>query len=95
MPYVNLPPCDYYAMASRVEARPRAALWPLRLRERMPEIWIPLREGDAPARLDLQAVLNRIYDAAGYALYIYQGEPEPPLGPDDSEWARQFLPLQA
>jgi hypothetical protein len=95
MPFVDLPACDYYAMASRVEERPRAALWPIRLRERLPEIRIPLREGDAPARLDLQQVLHRIYDAAGYGLYIYQGQPDPPLGAEDADWARQFLPAQA
>jgi hypothetical protein len=92
MPFADLPACDYYAMASRYEDRPRAALWPIRLRERLPEIRIPLRDGDTPARLDLQHVLHHIYDAAGYALYIYDHEPDPPLLPEDAAWAGQFVP---
>ena len=65
-----------------------------RLRERLPEIKIPLR-GEDVARLDLQEVLHRIYDAAGYAYYIYTGEPEPLLSAEDAAWARQFLPTAA
>jgi hypothetical protein len=92
MPFVNLAPCDYYAMASRVEKRWQADLWPIGLRERLPEIWIPLREADPPVRLDLQQTLHRLYDAAGYELYIYQTEPEPLLSPEDAAWAHQFIP---
>jgi hypothetical protein len=92
MPMNDLPECDYYALVSRAEERPRAGIWPLRLRDRLPTIPVPLRQGEPDARLDLQAVLHRIYDAAGYAVYIYAGEPEPPLTPEDAAWAQQFLP---
>src|SRR5262249_61806054 len=54
---------------------------------------LPICGGDADARLDLQEVLHRIYDAAGYAYYIYAGPPEPALSAPDAEWARQFLPV--
>ena len=40
---------------------------------------VPVRSPDADARLDLQAVLDRIYDDAGYADYIYEGTPRPKL----------------
>jgi hypothetical protein len=53
---------------------------------------VPLRHGEPEARLDLQEVLNRVYDAAGYRYYIYAEEPAPPLSPADVEWARQFVP---
>jgi hypothetical protein len=33
-------------------------------------------------------MLHHIYDAAGYAKYIYDGEPMPPLNPDDAAWAQ-------
>jgi hypothetical protein len=91
MPFQDLPPCDYYAMISRVEQRPMALVWPLRLRQRLPEIPIPLREGDPDLCLDLQLVLHRIYDAAGYGKFIYEGTPVPPLSPEDAAWAEGLL----
>jgi hypothetical protein len=91
LPLQNLPECDYYALISRAAERPRVGVWPVRLRDRLPEIPIPLRAGEAEAKLDLQAVLNRVYDAAAYEDYIYQSAPQPALRPDDAEWARQFV----
>jgi hypothetical protein len=90
MPWLDMPACDYCVVVSRVERRPRAGFWPIRLRDRLPEIPIPLRRGDADARVDLQQVLHRIYDAAGYAYHIYSGPPEPPLSAEDADWARGF-----
>jgi hypothetical protein len=95
LPLKDLPDCDYYAMVSRAEERPRAGVWPILLPDPLPEIPIPLRAGDADARLDLRKVLDRVYDAAGYGDYIYTGMPKPPLKPQDVAWARQFLPAGA
>lgn len=95
MPFRDPPQCDYYAMVSRVEDRLRADFWPLRLRDRLPPIPVPLRAGEPPAVLDLQQVLHHIYDAAGYEVYVYDGEPEPRLTPEDAAWAQQFLPHRA
>jgi hypothetical protein len=92
MPVEDLPDCDYCIMVSRIEKRPHVGIWPIRLRERLPVIPIPLRAPDADARLDLQEALDHLYDAAGYEDYIYTGTPQPPLHPDDAAWARQFLP---
>jgi hypothetical protein len=92
MPWLDMPECDYCVVVSRVEKRPKAGFWPIRLRERLPEIPIPLRGGDADARVDLQQVLHRIYDAAGYAYHIYSGPPEPLLSAADTVWADPFLP---
>ncbi len=43
LPLVELPDCDYCILVSRVEERPRVGIWPLRLRERLPLIPVPLR----------------------------------------------------
>ncbi len=91
MPWLDMPACDYCVVVSRVEQRPKAGFWPIRLRDRLPIIPIPLRGGDADARLDLQEVLHRIYDAAGYAYYVYQGPPEPLLSAADAAWAAALL----
>jgi hypothetical protein len=90
MPVLALPTCDYYVLVSRYSDRPRAGLWPIGLRDRLPSVSIPLRAPDPDARIDLQAILHRVYDAARYGNYIYDGTPEPPLGPDHAIWAASF-----
>jgi hypothetical protein len=92
MPVDDRPACSYSVLVSRVEDRPHAGLWPVELRDRLPIIPIPLRRPDGEARIDLQDLLHRIYDASGYEFYIYGGTPQPPLAPDDAEWAQQLLP---
>lgn len=90
LPWREMPSCDYYAVVSRVEKRPGAGVWPIRLRDPLPVIAVPLLEGDPDARLNLQAILHHIYDAAGYALYIYDSPPNPPLSAEDAAWAQQI-----
>ena len=43
------PECDYSVMVSRAEKRRAADFWPIRLRDRLPVIPIPLRPPDAAA----------------------------------------------
>jgi hypothetical protein len=92
LPLRDLPPCDYYVLVSRAEQRPRAGVWPVKLRDPLPVAPIPLQPADADARLDLQGVLHRVYDAARYRTYIYLREPQPRLQDEDRAWARQFVP---
>lgn len=96
MSWAGLPSCDYYALVSRAGARtqdpPRAEVWPVRLRERLPAIPIPLRAGEPEPLLELQPILHEVYDAAGYHFYIYSGPPEPPLAPADAAWAAELIP---
>jgi Protein of unknown function (DUF4058) len=92
MPSEDRPSCTYSVMVSRAGDRPVAGFWTIGLRDRLPMIPIPLRAPHADARLDVQALLDRIYDAAGYQFYIYEGTPSPGLAQDDVAWSRQFLP---
>jgi hypothetical protein len=86
----ELPPCDYYAMVSRYEDRPTIGFWPIALRERLPVVPVPLAAPDTHVELDLQTVLDRVYDAAGFGRYIYDETPEPPLSAADAAWAATF-----
>jgi hypothetical protein len=95
MPLEQWPDCAYGVLVSRAEDRRRAKLWPVQLRKRLPVVPVPLRAPDPDARLDLQAMLHRLYDAANYGKYIYESEPEPALAPEDAAWARQFVPPAA
>ncbi|MCI0640627.1 MAG: DUF4058 family protein [Gemmataceae bacterium] len=91
LPIQKLASCDYYVMVSRWNSRPKVDLWPLRLRDRLPEIPIPLRPSKPEARLDLQAMVNRLYDTGSYQDYIYAHEPTPPLHPEDAVWAQELI----
>lgn len=86
-----LPPCAYYCLVSRASERPKFGFWPLGLREPLPVLPIPLAEADDPVRLDLKAVLDRVHDGAGYAKYVYDAPPQPPLAQEDDAWARDLL----
>jgi hypothetical protein len=88
MPQNGLPPCDYTVMVSRAERRPSVELFPIRLRDRLPIIPIPLKVSDPDAKLDLQAVFDSVYDGAGYQYYIHKTPPEPPFQDVDEEWVR-------
>jgi hypothetical protein len=90
-PIGELPDCDYCVTVARVEERPEVGVWPLRLRDPLPVIPVPLRPPDPDARLDLQALLHRLYDAGGYEDDIYAGRPQPPLHPSDEAWARGII----
>ena len=76
MPLERRPRCDYSVLVSRAEARPWAGFWPIRLRQRLPIIPIPLLPGDPDARIDLQEILHHVYDATGYEDFIYAGQPD-------------------
>jgi hypothetical protein len=92
LPIEDLPDCDYYALVSHAEERPSVGIWPVRLRDRLPEIPVPLRPPHGDARIDLQRTLHRVYDTFGYEDYIYSGTPQPPLSPEDAAWAEAMAP---
>ncbi len=87
-----LPPADYYAIVSRSYRRPIAEVYSWTVRDPMPKIPIPLKRGDQDVLLDLQAVFTTVYDRAGYDYRLpYDREPDPPLKPEDREWAKQII----
>ena len=92
MPPGDRPDCSYSVLVSRAERRSRADFWPIGLRDPLPVIPVPVRHPDPDARLDLQEILHRIYDSAGYHYSIYDGRPEPPLAAEDAAWAASLVP---
>ena len=86
-----IPSCDYLVLVDRAERRPLCHLWPIPLRQRLPVVPIPLHPEQDDLILDLQEVLNEVYDSAGYAPLLYETPPEPPLSEADREWAQQFI----
>lgn len=87
MPIDELGPCDYYVLVKRATERTRAGVWPIRLRDVLPTIPVPLRAPDPDVRLDLQTLLHEVHDRAGYRHRIYRGSPRPSLTTDDADRA--------
>jgi hypothetical protein len=95
LPYYAEIASEYAAFISRWHERPQAGAIPIRLRQPLPLIPIPLEPPDPDVYLDLKAVIDRIHDEAQFATYIYQGQPKPALSPEDAAWAATFLPAPA
>jgi hypothetical protein len=91
MPIEKAVPCDYCIMVSRVEDRPDANYWPLKLREPLPIVPVPLRPPHANATIVLKAIMEGIHDRAGYRNYIYNEPPYPPLSFADAAWASSLI----
>src|SRR5205823_4442575 len=76
---------------SRARRRPEAGVWPVRLRDLLPLVPVPLANGDPDVQLDLKAALDAVYDRAGYDYLLdYGQEVEPPLSEGDAAWAREI-----
>lgn len=94
MPSEDRPRCLYSVMVARADDRPVAEFWPLALSDPLPVVSIPLRAPHPDARLDLQEILHRVYDAAGYHYDIYEGAPSPALSSEEAAWAARYIPSQ-
>jgi hypothetical protein len=67
-------------------------LFPITLRQPLPEIPIPLRTIDKPIGLALQPLLDAVYTDGRYDDTIdYSKDPDPPLDDADAAWAAEML----
>jgi len=67
MPAIGeVPPTDYRILVSRGDRRPNAMVYAFTLREAIPVFPLPLRPQDPEPLVDLQTLLNNLYDLAGY-----------------------------
>lgn len=88
-----LPQGDYFAILSRGRRRPNAEIYAWPLADRLPVIPIPLAGDDPDVPLDLQTVLNTVYDRAGYdEMLDYTAPLQPPPGSGDvQQWITESL----
>ncbi len=87
-----LPQAPYFIILSRVERRPVAEVWPLRLQDSIPILPVPLLPPDADVPLDLGLALSNIYDRSAYDLRLdYNHPPPPPLSAEDTAWLTEHL----
>jgi hypothetical protein len=68
-------------------------LYAVSLQQSLPTIPVPLKPQDDDVWVDLQALLNRIYDEARYAIRIDYRQPLPPpaLPPQEQDWLNGVL----
>ena len=67
-------------------------LFPIHLRDPLPDVPVPLRPGDRPAVLPLRGLMDAIYDDGRWSTRLdYTRRLRPPLEPDDAAWAAELL----
>jgi hypothetical protein len=82
----------YRAVLRTSGERPAGYLYPITLRQPLPEIPIPLRPKDKPVPLPLQTLLEAVYEDGRYDQTIDYGQPlHPPLSADDEAWMQGLL----
>ncbi|WP_072015935.1 DUF4058 family protein [Leptolyngbya sp. KIOST-1] len=61
----------------------------------IPTFALPLRSGDPEPIVDLQSLLNEIYNKSSYDLKLdYSAEPVPPLSEADADWFHKTLSIE-
>jgi hypothetical protein len=81
----------YLACVRRTTRRWQAEVYPLPLRQRLPNLPVPLRADDKDAVLQLQVLLDDCYRDGRYQRLDYRAELTPPLEADDAGWADALL----
>jgi Protein of unknown function (DUF4058) len=83
---------DYRVLVSRVEQRPIAELYPFNLRDRLPCFGLPLRSSDESVPIDLNVLMQMVYESAALDLAIdYEQQPTPGLSQDDFDWVQKMV----
>jgi hypothetical protein len=84
---------DYRILVSDAAQRPNADLYGFNLRDRIPRFPLPLQPDDQPLTVDLQPLLQTVYDEGNFDLRINYNEPvpEPALSESDQTWVQQCL----
>jgi Protein of unknown function (DUF4058) len=83
----------YRILVSRSNQRPGADLYLFNLPDAIPAFPLPLRGGDVEPMVDLQALLNTVYDRAAYDITLdYTAQLVPALSESDAAWADSLPP---
>jgi Protein of unknown function (DUF4058) len=87
---------DYRVLVSRVEQRSLAELYAFNLRDQLPCFLLPLRPGDQEPIVDLNELMQVVYQAAALDLALdYRQQPVPALSQEDFKWAQSINNLRS
>lgn len=88
LPILGATKSDYRIVVGRSDHRPSAQLYAFSVRHEIPSFPIPLKTGEKEPLLNLQGILESVYQRGRYHLAIDYTEPaQPPLTPGDIGWA--------
>jgi Protein of unknown function (DUF4058) len=88
----NPPKTDYRILISRGDRRPISDLYAFNLPDTIPSFPLPLVRGDSEPIVDLQHLVNEVYEQAGFDTRIdYNQSCVPPLSEPDAAWANSLL----
>ena len=86
---------DWAATTYRVTVATPEALGPyhyrIPIRSKLPTITVPLRSQDAPAKLNLQSLIEKAYQMGRYDRIDYTKPCKPPLEGPEKQWAEELL----
>lgn len=83
---------DYRVLVSQSDRRPQADLYTFNLRDRAIAFQLPLLESDPSPTVDIQRLLNDVYDRSRYDLKLdYRADPLPPISTEDLDWLNSLL----
>jgi len=83
----------YRILVSRSECRPQADLYEFTLQQSIPAFPLPLKATGEQVMVDLQPLVNGIYERSGYSIRVdYQAPvPAPALSTEDQAWVNEVL----
>ena len=84
-------PIDYAVCVKRRQCSSGREIYPVNLRDRLPVISIPLREEDDDLTIDLQRLIDRVYETGRYWMTEYSEPPSPGLSGADAAWVQERL----
>ena len=90
LPILSNTTSHYRILVSRSDTRPTADLYPFDLSDRIPPFELPVRPEDTAPIVDLQKLVNELYEQLGYDYFInYSAPPPPPWSESDvASWLR-------
>lgn len=89
------PQSDYRILVSRAETRPVADLYAFNLPDSVPLFRLPLQAGADEPIINLQELIEQVYQRSGYDYFIdYQLDPLPPLSAFNRAWLDSQLRQQ-
>jgi hypothetical protein len=86
------PASPYTLLVCRDTKGPLCRVWPAHFRRRLPAIPVPLQSPDLDVTLDLQPLLEAVYERSRYHRRIDYTKPlDPPLAEQDAAWLAEAL----
>ncbi len=92
LPILGATQSDYRIVVSRSDRRPSAQLYAFSVRQEVPNLPVPLKPGEEEPMVNLQAILDGVYERGRYHLAIDYTQPaQPPLNAEDTDWATELI----